>query len=119
MAWPTWTPAQQPSQEGTNVQATPQAIVNNFGDGYASVTPKGINNIAITATLTWSQISQSLWNTLSLELFSYFYTPFLYTLPGGTSPLQWRCTKVSNGYGVAGVLQNCTAELTRDYTPAA
>ncbi len=118
MAWATWNPSPAPSQDGTQRQMSPNMISNTFGDGYSQDVPNGINYVTGQVTVAWGQMTVSQWATIEAFLITSLTTPFLWTLPGETSPRQFRSVKWQLGYATLNWVSSVQATLKIDFTPA-
>ncbi|MGV1754827.1 phage tail protein [Agrobacterium sp. CG674] len=91
MALPTFEPPIGPSP-GTGHKPTVNLWEAEFGDGYSQSTPKGINHIKKSVSLTWDVLT-----TEQMEEITGFFErmmgnkPFYYKAFGNTSAVKWTC----------------------------
>lgn len=91
MALPTFQPPIGPSP-GTAHKPTVNLWEADFGDGYSQPTPKGINHIKKTVTLSWKTLTYE----QMLEIVDFFERmggnkPFYYQVYGNRGVMKWTC----------------------------
>jgi phage-related protein len=80
--------------EGASAEVQPRLLSCQFGDGYGQDAGDGINTILPPWSLSFT--GRSLSEALAIEAFLVKQagaTTFLWTPPGGSTPLKFRCKK--------------------------
>lgn len=117
MAVPTFIPPKAPSV-GASTEPKISLFENEFGDGYTQRSPKGLNHVRETAELKFELLTAS--QSVAVRAFLQErggYKPFLYTLPGETTPLRFICKKWKRAFE-EGDLQTITLTLEQDFSIA-
>lgn len=116
MTYEVFSPPRAPSI-GPSKSTTFGVIKATFGDGYVARAEDGINPDADSWDLAWNNTINA--DADTIEAFFRLKrgaTPFLYTMPGETTELQW----IVSGYKRTRpntTHSTITATFTRDYTP--
>jgi phage-related protein len=118
MAWDTFSPPQNPSQDGYSVSTTARLLSSTFGDGYVQRTPDGLNYVGSTVSLSWAEITQAHWTSIQAFLDAHNAVPFLYQLPSASAVQQWSCSAYKLGAFDGKIWYGNSLTLTQDFTPA-
>ena len=92
----TFSPPIAPSYT-TAVDTQIKMLTNDFGDGYAQDTPDGLNNIADTFNVVWTNISDTNAIIIRNTLKGYNGLPFTWTDPDGNTN-NYTCVKMSRAF---------------------
>jgi phage-related protein len=94
----TFTPPIPPQVNNTQLEETPRARTNDFGDGYQTDLPDGLNNDPGKVTLQWSTLNWQDATTIHQFMRNHVAQPFWYTLPRETTPRAWITGPVQRSY---------------------
>lgn len=95
-SFPVFKPAANPDVD-PDFTEQPDVVATRFGDGYSQRTPRGLNHITASLTLSWGMLAYA--NEDAIRVFFRErggYKPFWYGLPGD-SLRQWRCVRWGGG----------------------
>lgn len=89
--------------DGTQEAHKPRVLTAGFGDGYAQELADGLNTDLMELTPSWRNVPEDAANT-TLAFFKARagFFPFLFTLPGESSPRKFKCTEWSRTFLAAG-----------------
>lgn len=99
MAIDTFSPVIAPTS-GTKNEVEVSLNKASFGDGYVQASPKGINNVRHSLTLSWEALTPD----QAKSIIKFFedhrgYIPFYFTHSTENVKRKWTCEKWSTTYG--------------------
>lgn len=100
------------TDNNVEITDTPNLLKSEFGDGYASVAPNGINHIEMRASVIWKTLTRSQRDTLV----SFFrerggYKNFEWQPPSESESYYWKCEDWKSSAAVAPNHYNVTANI--------
>lgn len=115
MTLATFTPPRAPSP-GTADKPKVKWLKSDFGDGYSSYAPDGLNNIKRTLSLTWEDCLPTQATSITSFLFAQaaLAMPFYYTPSDETTPVKWTCENWEDKRGDGG-LRTVTATFDQSF----
>lgn len=119
MAFPTFVPPHGVNiSPGSSVEFQPRVRRADFGDGYSQRAGDGLNTLSRKVEANF----QVLYSDEAEAIITFFtnrrgYLPFMWTLPGETSPRQWIAPSWRRTYSDTKIT-DVTASLEETFDPA-